>query len=52
MSTETRKGNIKATKMDKAVRGVQNTVSNFPAEIDGLPVERHEEKSFSSSSPI
>ena len=40
MSTERSKENMKATKRDKSVRGVQNTVSNFQAGIDCLPVER------------
>ena len=52
MSTETSKRNIKKTKKDKLVRSVQNTVSNFPAEIDGLPVKRHKERRFPGSSPV
>ena len=42
MSTKSSKGNTKTTKKDKPVFGVQNTVNDFAAEIDGLPVERHE----------
>ena len=30
----------------------KNTLNKFPAEIDGLPVEGHKEKSFPVSSPI
>ena len=52
MSTETSKENIKTTKKDKPVRGVQNTVSNFPVEIGGLPVERQEENSCPGSRPL
>lgn len=52
MSTETSKRNIKTTKKDKPVRSVQNTESNFPAEIDDLPVKKHKEKSFPGSSPV
>lgn len=52
ISTETIERNIKKVKKDKPVRSVQNTVSNFPAEIDGLPVKRQKERRFPGSSPV
>ena len=52
MSTETIERNIKKVKKDKPVRSVQNTVSNFPAEIDGLAVRRQQERRFPGSSPV